>query len=541
MKQHLEGRCINVISGEIQPTRLEWENGRITGLTPINDREDLPYISPGFIDAHIHIESSLVPPSEFARLALPHGTVATVSDPHEIANVLGVPGIEFMIADGKRVPLKFFFGASSCVPATDQETAGAELSPSDIGQLLDHPDICYLAEVMNFPGVIHGDPKMTAIVAEARNRKLPIDGHSPGVMGKDLETYCAAGIQTDHECVREEEARARLQLGMKVAIREGSAARNFDALIPVLKDFPDQVFFCSDDKHPDELRIGHINQLIARAVATGIEPITALRAATLNPVQHYQLPVGLLQPDDPADFVVLNDLQHFQPVSTYIDGERVAHKGETSLPHLPVDTPNQFTITEEIPLDFHLPETGRPFPVIIAHDGQLITDREDIDPTTHEGAIVADPTRDLLKITVVNRYRQAPPSVGLIRNFGLREGAIASSVAHDSHNIVAVGASDEALEQVVRAVIRQRGGLALVDGKGHELILPLPIAGLMSDLPGAEAAARYETLNRRAAELGCPQRAPFMTISFMALLVIPRLKMSDLGIFDAEPFSLIQP
>lgn len=536
----ITGRWIDVIGGKITPARIHWQAGQITEIEAVPDREGLPWLCPGLVDAHIHIESSMLPPSEFARMALIHGTVATVSDPHEIANVLGVAGIDFMIQDGKRVPFKFYFGASSCVPATTLETSGATLGASEIGKLLDRPEIGYLAEVMNFPAVIQRDPAMMAILEEARKRNLPIDGHSPGVMGKDLDAYIAAGIQTDHECVTETEARARLERGMKVALREGSAARNFDALLPVLQDYPDDVFFCSDDKHPDELILGHINQLVARAVKAGVPVMTALRAATRNPVQHYRLPVGLLQPGDPADFIVLPDLKEFRPSATYVNGQKVAEAGKVLLPQLAIDTPNQFQITENSPLDFRLPDTGQPFPVIVATEGQLITDREEVLPCVQNGEIVADPERDLLKIVVINRYRQAPPAIGLIRNFGLKQGAIASSVAHDSHNIVAVGTNDDALQTLVREIIRHRGGIGVIDETDKTTLLPLPIAGLMTTLPGDEVAALYEKLNRIVQRLGGTQKSPFMTLSFMTLLVIPRLKMSDLGIFDAEQWRILE-
>lgn len=541
MLETITGRWVDVIGGKITPARIRWNGGRIVEIQEIPDQQGLPWICPGLVDAHIHIESSMLPPSEFARMALVHGTVATVSDPHEIANVLGIAGIEFMIEDGQRVPFKFFFGASSCVPATTLETSGAALGAREIGQLLDRPEIGYLSEVMNFPAVIHRDPAMMAIIEEARKRNLPIDGHSPGVMGKDLDAYIAAGIQTDHECVTEEEARARLKRGMKVALREGSAARNFDTLLPVLTDYPDDVFFCSDDKHPDELILGHINQLVARAVRAGVPVMTALRAATRNPVQHYRLPVGLLQLGDPADFMVLPDLEEFRPSATFVNGRKVAEAGRILLPQLPVDTPNQFHIVESQPVDFRLPATGQPFPVILAKEGQLITEREDIEPLVQNGEIVADTDWDLLKIVVVNRYRQAPPAVGLVRNFGLKHGAIASSVAHDSHNIVAVGTSDEALQTLVREIIRHRGGIGVVDETGQTTILPLPIAGLMTTLPGNKVAALYEELNRTVKRLGGTQQSPFMTLSFMTLLVIPRLKMSDLGIFDAEQWQILHP
>ena len=541
MAKNYRGMIVDVVKGCILRGEIVVEDGKILAIREDASAPDDQFFTPGLVDAHVHVESSLLAPTEFARASVVHGTVATVSDPHEIANVLGIEGVKWMITDARRSPFKIFFGAPSCVPATPFETAGAHFGPLEVAQLLDLPDIHYLSEVMNFPAVIGGDPALKSIIEAAKQRAMPIDGHAPGVMGEALALYYQAGITTDHECVTLEEAIARAERGMFVAIREGSAARNYDALRPLLFSHPSQCFFCSDDKHPDDLVLGHINTLLRRSVAAGVDPITAIKAATLNPIRHYRLPVGLLQPGDPADFVCWNNLSDFEAKAVYIDGEPVAREGLSLLPRLEIETINRFEQYMVSAEELRLPaKEGASLRVIEARDGQLVTGQSREKPTVREGYVMADPARDLLKIAVVNRYQPAPVAIALIRNFGLREGAIASSVAHDSHNVVAVGANDEDLRTAINAVMADRGGLAAV-GQGQTLTLPLPVAGLMSDRDAAWVAERFTALNQLAHACGSPMRAPFMTLSFMALLVIPQLKLSDLGLFDAEPFALIDP
>jgi adenine deaminase len=533
------GRLVDVVGGRIFRGILEIEGGRIAAIREDEGAEGDGIFLPGLVDAHVHIESSLLAPTEFARAATIHGTVATVSDPHEIANVCGIEGVRWMIENGERTPLKIFFGAPSCVPATPFETAGAAFDAEIIDGLLADERILYLSEVMNFPAVIHGDPAMSAILDCAKRRGKRIDGHAPGVVGDDLRRYAAAGIETEHECVTLDEGRQRIAAGMKVAIREGSAARNFDALWPLLRESPEACFFCSDDKHPDELIISHINALIARAVARGIEPMVAIRAATLNPVRHYGLPVGLLRVGDPADFIEVADLERFEVRRTWIDGRRVAADGRPELPRVAVEPINRFAAKPVDPRALSLPHPeDEPFPVIVAEDGQLVTGREDLVPTLENGEVVSDPDRDLLKIVVYNRYREAAPVVGLVRHFGLKSGAMAGSVAHDSHNIVAVGASDEMIARAINAVVEAGGGLAFAGpevGRTH----PLPVAGLMGTGEAWEAAAAFTALTELARADGCGQRSPYMTLSFMALLVIPKLKIGDRGLFDVDAFALL--
>lgn len=530
------GQVVDLHRRQVYPGRVEWRRGRIARIVPDPAGKGGPLILPGFVDAHIHIESSLLPPSEFARLAVVHGTVATVSDPHEIANVLGTRGVDYMVRDGRRTPLKFNFGAPSCVPATSFETAGAALSAKDVTGLLKRPEIRYLSEVMNFPGVLSKDPSLTAMIAAAKAAGKQVDGHAPGLRGGQAAQYAAAGITTDHECFTLEEATDKLAVGMKILIREGSAARNFDALAPLLKSHPDRVMFCCDDLHPDLLVEGHLDHHIRRALRTGADRFDILRCASVNPVEHYGLDVGLLREGDPADFVVVDAWRTFRVIRTYLRGELVASNGRSKLPRLKSSTPNQFRATPRKAEEFaiRVPDKAvTTLNVIEALNGQLITRHVKDVPVIREGLLVTDPSRDLLKIAVVNRYaRKAPVSVGFIRGIGLKRGAIASSVAHDSHNIVVIGVDDASIATAVNEIVAHRGGLAGVDGR-RRLVLPLPIAGLMSDLDGREVARRYTRLDRMAKRLGSRLDAPFMTLSFMALLVIPDLKMSDLGLFCA--------
>ncbi|MFB6271572.1 MAG: adenine deaminase, partial [Salinibacter sp.] len=533
------GHLVDLHNRAIRPATVEVQNGVIDRLEPTEDVPDR-YLLPGFVDAHVHVESSMLPPSEFARAAVPHGTVGTVSDPHEIANVLGVAGVEYMIEDGNQVPFHFAFGAPSCVPATPFETSGAELGPDAVSNLLDRDDVPYLSEMMNYPGAIDGDPEVLAKIRAAQVRDKPVDGHAPGVRGDAVEQYAAAGIGTDHESVAIEEAREKLAAGMKIAIREGSAARNFDALIPLMDEAPDRLLFCSDDRHPDALVEGHIDGLVRRALARGYDRFDVLRAACVHPVEHYGLDVGLLREGDPADFIVVDDLDALNVQRTYVDGELVAEGEDTHIERVRSDLVNRFEAAPVAPEAFRVAAEEDRMRVITAVDNQLVTSEEIVETPTADGRAVADPDRDVLKLTVVTRYAEDPePSVAFVRGFGLEEGALASSVAHDSHNVVAVGTSDDALARAVNAVVRQKGGISAVAEGTH--VLPLPIAGLMSDEPHEMVARRYTRLsNYVQEELGSPMDAPFMTLSFMALLVIPQLKLSDQGLFDGDAFEFVE-
>jgi adenine deaminase len=501
-RQSISGQVVDLFKREIFPGTVDWAGGRITAVRRDPKVKEKRLIMPGLVDAHIHIESSLLPPSEFARLAVIHGTVATVSDPHEIANVLGEAGVRYMLADAKRSPLKFNFGAPSCVPATTFETAGAKLDSKAVARLLKRKDVRYLAEVMNFPGVLGRDPELMAMIASAKAEGKQVDGHAPGLRGEQAKAYADAGPTTDHECFTEAEARDKLAAGMKILIREGSAARNFEALAALLKTDAASCMFCCDDLHPDLLVKRHLDEHVRRALKSGADFFDVLRAASVNPVDHYGLKVGLLRVGDPADFIVVESAKRFRVQRTYIDGALMASGSRTRLKR-------------------------------VALNGQLVT--------KHLTVPVADigVKKDVLKIAVVNRYAtKAPVAVGYIRGFGLKAGALASSVAHDSHNIVAVGVDDESLAAAVNLVIAEKGGLSVV-GPRVKAVLPLPIAGLMSALDGREAARRYTLLDLTAKKLGSKLDAPFMTLSFMALLVIPDLKMSDLGLFSAAKWGFV--
>ncbi|HTX67154.1 MAG TPA: adenine deaminase [Opitutaceae bacterium] len=534
----LSGRIVDVCNRTEYPGTVEIADGVIRRLRRDPRPRGPGLILPGLVDAHVHIESSMLPPSEFARLALVHGTVATVSDPHEIANVLGAAGVAYMIADGRRTPFKFHFGAPSCVPATAWETAGATLDARAVARLLADPRVGYLAEVMNFPGVLAGDAELRAKIAAARRLGKPVDGHAPGLRGAAAAAYAAAGISTDHECFTLAEAREKIAAGMQILIREGSAAKNFAALAPLLKTHPARCMFCCDDLHPDRLLLGHVDAHVRRAFATGADRFDVLACATVNPVRHYGLPVGLLREGDPADLIVVDGWERFRVLRTYVDGRLVAARGRSLLPRQTVRLVNRFHARPRRPEDFAVAAGAGRLNVIEALNGQLITRHRRMAARVVDGRVVADPARDLLKLAVVNRYvPRAPVAVAFVRGFGLRSGAMASSVAHDSHNIVAVGTDDAALAAAVNLVIARRGGLSVV-GAGRREVLPLPIAGLMAAGAGRAVARRYLALDGLAKQLGSRLDAPFMTLSFMALLVIPDLKLSDRGLFSGRRWSL---
>lgn len=531
------GQVVSIEKRSIFSAEVTIDNGRILSIEK-KEHDHKNYILPGFIDAHIHIESSMLVPSEFARLAVCHGTVATVSDPHEIANVLGVEGVQFMIANGKKSPLKFHFGAPSCVPATSFETAGAIIDSEGIKELLASPDIYYLAEMMNYPGVLYNDPEVYKKISWAKHYNKPVDGHAPGLRGEEAKKYCAAGITTDHECFTEKEAQEKLELGMNVIIREGSAAKNFEALIPLLPEHFEKMMFCSDDKHPDDLILGHINNLCARAVAKGIDIFKVLQAACINPAKHYNMNVGLLKEGDAADFIVVEDLKDFKVVQTYINGELVAENGRSKIAAIPFETPNNFNVEPKTTEDFFLQPNGSHIRVIEALDGELITKEIKAESLIQNGNLVSNTTADILKMAVVNRYSNKPPAIGFIKNFGLKKGALASSVAHDSHNIIVVGTTDEEICKAVNLIIKNRGGICAI-GPDDEKSLALPVAGIMSDKDGWETGRLYQDIDGMSKILGCTLKAPFMTLSFMALLVIPDLKLSDKGLFSGSTFEFV--
>ena len=543
MAQKITGQIVDILNKKIFDGEVEFDNGKIISITPLNSStpQHLNYILPGFIDSHVHVESSMLVPSEFAKLAVVHGTVATISDPHEIANVCGIEGVEFMIANGNTVPFKFNFGAPSCVPATIFETAGAVLDSAAVDALLQKKEILYLSEMMNFPGVLFNDEEVMKKIASTKKYGKPVDGHAPGLRGADAKKYIDAGISTDHECFTAAEALDKLNFGMKILIREGSAAKNFEALIGLMNEHFEMMMFCSDDKHPDSLVDGHINQLCARAVAKGIDIFKVLQAACINPVLHYKMEVGLLKAGDDADFIVVENFVDFKVKQTYINGQLVAENGQSLIETKQSGVINQFSCAEKAVADFEIKyHHEKEIFVIEALEGQLITNKLTVAPTVDNGNIVSDVSNDILKIVVVNRYKNAPVAKSFVKNFGLKQGAIASTVAHDSHNIIAVGVDDESICKAVNLVIKEQGGVSAVSSSSVA-VLGLPVAGLMSNEDGYKVAADYTAIDKMTKEsLGSTLAAPFMTLSFMALLVIPHLKLSDLGLFDGDGFKFIE-
>lgn len=530
----ISGNVVDVLNAKVYPGTLKIAGGRIIDIV----RENIAYenyILPGFIDSHIHIESSMLIPSEFARVAVLHGTVATVSDPHEIANVLGIDGVKYMLVNGKKSPMKFYFGAPSCVPASTFETSGASIGLKELEELFKLEEIKYLGEVMNFPGVLSGDSILHKKIGIAKKYSKLLDGHAPGLSGKGLKQYINEGINTDHECLTKDEALEKIRLGMKVQIREGSAAKNARDLMAVIEEHYEDCMFCSDDKHPDDLLKGHINDLVKMAINSGIHMMKVLKVACVNPVLHYQLDVGMLQKGDSGDFIVVDNLHDFRILSTHINGQMVAKEGQPLTTKVPSILVNNFKVGKKKVKDFALPQNEGHIHVIEAIDGSLVTNKLNLAPKIVNGYAVSDVERDILKIAVVNRYSETEVAIAFIKNFGLKRGAMASSIAHDSHNVIAVGVTDEDVCRAVNLVIENKGGISAISQE-EEMVLPLPIAGIMSNKDYVEVAKKYSAVDTLAKSLGSTLHAPFMTLSFMALLVIPKIKLSDMGLFDSEKF-----
>ena len=530
----VKGNVVDIISKRIFKGEIIFDKGIIRDIIE-KEVEENQYIIPGFVDAHVHVESSMVIPSEFARMAVCHGTVGTISDPHEIANVLGKDGVKFMIDNGNKTPFKFYFGAPSCVPATIFETAGAEVTVDDIEEIFSWPNVNYLAEMMNYPGVLFKDPDVMAKIALAHKMGKQVDGHAPGLRGDDARKYIEAGITTDHECFTKDEALDKLKNGMKIIIREGSAAKNFEALWSLIDEYPEMVMLCSDDKHPNDLAVGHINMLAARAVAKGCNIFNVLRAASHNPIKHYNMNIGLLQKNDPADFCIVEDLENFRVLKTIINGEKVAENGKTLIESIIESEPNNFNCSPISSDQIKVEDKGQKVRVIVVEDGQLVTSEEHISISSDHKFLTPSIELDVLKIVVINRYNNSEPAVAFIKNTGLKHGAIASCVAHDSHNIIAVGTNDDDICNAVNLIIKARGGVSLAHGNDQKVV-ELPVAGIMSAKDGYVVADEYEAIDKAAKELGSTLSAPYMTLSFCALLVIPQLKLSDKGLFDGGTF-----
>lgn len=531
----ISGNIVDIFNQKIFPGEIYVKDGIIREIIPVGSNRNT-YIIPGLTDAHIHIESSMLIPSEFSRLAVRHGTTATVSDPHEIANVLGSKGIKFMQHNSEKVPFKFYFGIPSCVPATNFETAGGYIGVEEINKLFQTGKFKFLAEMMNFPGVINGDRNIVRKLELAEKFNKPVDGHAPGVRGKDLEKYVSYGISTDHECTTIEEGKEKIMCGMKVLIREGSAAQNFNSLIPLIKEFPEKIMLCSDDMHPDDLEEGHINRLIKKGVELGYDIFDLIRAATLNPAMHYNLNTGLLRENDPADMVVVDNLNDMNVLETYIEGMKVFENGKSLIKHLRTKEINIFNC-KKITINYvKIPRKQGKIKVIEAFDGQLFTKRSIVFPVVKEGMITSDLNNDILKIVVYNRYKHERPAISFVKGFGLKMGAMAETIAHDSHNIIAVGVRDEDIVCVINRIIDLKGGIVVSDGNEMDEI-QLNIAGLLTSADGREVAKKYKRLNHKINLMGSSLKAPLMTLSFMALLVIPELKISDRGLFDVQKFN----
>jgi adenine deaminase len=534
-KKSIVGVLVDPITRTMKGSEVFIEHGKIVR---VEDRPGVtaPFILPGFVDAHVHIESSMLVPSRFAQMAVKQGTVAVVTDPHEVANVAGEKGIRFMIEDGKSVPMKFFFGVPSCVPASPLEKSGAILSSAEVLPLLAESDFYFLAEMMNFPGVIYDDKDVHEKLRGAVMNNKPIDGHAPGLSGDGLEKYANSGITTDHECSSIEEAIEKINLGIKVQIREGSAAKNFENLSPLIKDFHNNIMFCTDDCHPDYLEKGHINKIVARAIKAGYNLFDVLTIASVNPIKHYNLSVGYLQINQSADIAIVNNLQDFDVIETLVEGESVFSNGKVNFNQFD-SQPQQFPFRESFNIeDLNVTCQGSSLNVIEAIDGELITNwLTQKSPVDIGESVYADIENDFLKIVLLDRYSEAKPVVAFIKGFGMKSGSIAASVAHDSHHILSIGCDDKSIAEALNWIIKNKGGICFshngeVDG------IALPFYGLMSNEPGEYVSSMYKSLNEKVKNTSCTLHSPFMTASFMALTVIPKLKIFHNGLFDGVNF-----
>jgi adenine deaminase len=532
----VSGKLVDIHTGDIYPACISIKDGKIENIEKVNSAPNV-FIMPGLIDSHIHIESSMVTPGAFAMAAVKHGTCGVVSDPHEIANVLGIKGVEFMINDAKKVPLNFFFGAPSCVPATIYESNGANLDHTEVRRLLKMHEIKYLSEMMNFPGVIHDDTEVIKKLNYAKELGKPIDGHAPGLTGKSLQKYIKAGISTDHECSSLKEAREKISLGMKILIREGSAAKNLNSLKALFNTNPDMVMLCSDDLHPEMLQKRHINKLIAGLIADRFNEFDVIRSATVNPSEHYTLDAGLLRPGDSADFIVVDSLDKMNVQETWIRGKKVFSNGKVLFKYQEGRPINKFNCSKVNESDIKVKNKYSDLRIIVAEEGELVT-AEIHGSSGGSEYVTPDIGSDVLKIVVKDRYKDFPPSVGFIKGFGLKQGAFASSIAHDSHNIISVGTNDRDIVNSINEIVRMKGGLAVSSGKTRES-LKLNIGGIMTTRSVDEIAHDYDKLNLLVNSFGSEMKAPFMTLSFMALLVIPDLKIGDQGLFDVKKFEQV--
>lgn len=528
----ISGNLIDAFHKEIYPCSIVIENKKIVSIKRNQNHYDC-FILPGFVDAHIHIESSMLLPDRFGQMVLPKGTIAVLNDPHEIANVLGISGIEMMMEAAQKSPVKFFFGIPSSVPATPLDSAGSVLTTADIETLAKTGKFKALSEVMNVPGVLNQNSEVISKIEIAKKYHLRVDGHAPGLKGEKLTQYIAAGIETDHESISREEAEEKIEKGMKILIREGSAAKNWEALKSLIPEYPDQLMFCTDDAHPDEIiSEGHIDKFFKKGIKEGFDIFDLVKIASINPVEFYRLDVGLLREGDRADFIVIDNPVDFNLFATYIDGKKIEYDHSVS------DTPPVLNGFDHLPIQSEelKIELKEEIPVIQIIPDEIITKR--MNYTIKQSPFESDLHQDILKIVYINRYSNGKPQIGFIQGFNLKEGAMATTIAHDSHNIIAVGCSDEALKETINHLIELKGGLVVKNNNGI-ISLPLPYGGIISGKQGEEVAEEYLHLNETLRQMGCKLHAPFMTLSFMALIVVPALKIGERGLFDVEKFEFI--
>jgi len=545
------GTIVHVFTGETGRGDVAVIDGRIAGIGSYEGKESIDlegkYLCPGFIEGHIHIESSMLTPSQFAAAVMPHGTTTVICDPHEIANVCGKTGIDYMLADNS--PLSIYAMAPSCVPATDMETSGAVLSAEDIDEVLNHPRVIGLAEMMNFPGTVAAVPAVIEKILLTRNRGLLIDGHAPGLSGKDLQAYVATGVSSDHECTTLAEAKEKLQAGMAIFIREGTTARNLEALLPIINSpAACHCLLVTDDRHADSLlEQGHLDYILRRAIQLGADTMTALQMVTINPARHFGLQRrGAIIPGYRADLVVLEDLEQFKVTRVYTRGRCVAENNRIAF-SLPEDSPDSLdpVIKSSVRIDpkridLSIPEKSGLIRVITCSDGQILTGQRLMEPAIRDGHIVSDIERDILKIAVIERHHGSNRvGLGFVQGLGIKSGAVGSTVAHDSHNLIVAGTSDSAMNNVITAIITMQGGLAVADNNKICHTLSLPIAGLMSAEPVAKVSRDLHSLHAALAGIGCSSDNPFMLLSFLALPVIPELKLTDKGLVDVNQFQIV--
>lgn len=538
--RQIEGNIVDIHNREIFPGSITIDKKGVIVSIDRNLKKYDYYICPGFIDAHVHIESSMLIPEEFSKLAIRRGTIAIINDPHEIANVMGMEGINYMIENSSKSDIKMFFTIPSCVPATPFDSSGSVISSQDVEKMAASGKFIGLSEMMNVPGVLHQDPEVMSKLEIARRYHLKIDGHAPGLSGEELKQYIATGISTDHECVSVEEAKEKISNGMKILIREGSAAKNYEALKQLIATNPDDVMFCTDDSHPDELLLeGEIDKLVSRAIKDGFDLFDVLKIASYNPVLHYGIGVGTMKIGDSADFIKIRNLESFETLAVYIGGIEKFNLNKKAVinPNESSKAINNFQRHVISISDISKP-VEKELVCIKVFQGEIITGRADFTIPSPSLNFESDIERDILKIVYLNRYQNSPPKVGFISGFGLKEGAFATSISHDSHNIIAVGCSDKDILDVINTVIEEKGGLAVKNNNGI-MKLSLPFAGIMTCASGEKTAFAWNKLTHELNRMGCMFDSPFMTLSFMSLIVIPQLKIGEQGLFDFNSFKFI--